>query len=139
MNLFDRKLQPSRISALSTTARIRFLLSFTCDPRSGYGVGALAAPGVTAHDPLESEPSAAGSAIALKCGDRIGRTARLITAAWRKHPGGALLPPASNQNEQLGDHGRTFSSALARSVRRASNPRSIPPERPIMTWSDPQW
>src|SRR4029078_5971389 len=98
----ERTAQPARITARSRTARIRFLLWFSCDPRSGYGVGALAAPGVTAHDPLESETSAAGSAIALKCGDRIGRTARLITAAGRKHPGGALLPPASNQNEQLG-------------------------------------
>jgi len=93
---------------------------------------------MAAHDPLESEPSTAGSPIALKCGDRIGRTARLVAAAWRENAGRAFLPAFGNENKDLGDHGRAFSRALERSARKRSNSRSIPPERPIMTWSDPQ-
>src|SRR5687768_5063000 len=111
-NCSDRRLQPRSTSALNTTARIRFLFSFTYDPRRWAlrdWVVTLAAPGMAAHDPLESEPAAAGSAIALKCCDGIGRTAGLVTAAGRKHLGRTLLPAACNQDEQPGDHGRTFS------------------------------
>src|SRR5213082_500481 len=46
--LFAAQVQPSSTSALSTTARIRFLLSYTWLRSSRYGVVSLAAPGVAA-------------------------------------------------------------------------------------------
>ncbi len=48
-----------------------------------------------------------------------------------------FLPALRDQDEQLGDHGCVFSKALVRSWRRSENSRSIPPDRPIITWSQP--
>src|SRR4051794_29899772 len=54
--LFAAHVQPSSTSALSTTARIKFLLSFTWVRSSWYRVVTLAAPGMTAKDALQRHP-----------------------------------------------------------------------------------
>src|SRR5437867_3411555 len=85
--LFAAHVQPSSTSALSITARIRFLLSFTVFRSlrfSRYWVVALAAPRMATADSLERHPCAPRGPIALDCGDRIGRTARLVAAARRE-------------------------------------------------------
>src|SRR5688500_18468824 len=99
---------------------------------------ALAAPGMAAADAFEGHPAPPGGAIALDCGDRIGRTAWLVAAAWRKDLGRAQLPAPRDPNHQPRDHGlRSFCSAASSSDRSEVKSRSIPPERPINTWSDP--
>src|SRR5580765_7246871 len=55
--LLAAHVQPRSTSALSTTARMRFLLSFTCLGSSRYWVVALAAPGVAAKNALQRHPS----------------------------------------------------------------------------------
>src|SRR3954447_11168399 len=92
---------------------------------------------MAAADAFQGEPAAAERSIALQRGDRIGRAARLVAAAWRQHFRRAELPAASNQNEQPGDHRRALSSALSSSVRSRLNSRSMPFDRPIITWSAP--
>ena len=49
----------------------------------------------------------------------------------------AELPAARDEDEEAGDHLRTFASALVRSVLSAEKSRSIPELRPISTWSAP--
>src|SRR4051812_49431082 len=102
--LFAAQVQPSRTSALSTTARIRFLLSFTWLRSSWYRVVTLAAPRMAAANAFEGHPSAPRGPIAFNGGDRIGRTAGLIPAARRKHPRRAQLPAARDQNHEPRDH-----------------------------------
>src|SRR6185312_13072319 len=103
-NLPDAQVQPSRTSALSTTARIIFLLSFTgIRSSSRYRVVALAAPRMASPDPLQREPAAAKRPIAFDCGDRIGRAARLVTAARRQDLRRALLPAPGDQDHQPRD------------------------------------
>src|SRR5690349_21919203 len=68
--LFAAKVQPMSTIALSTTARIKFLLSFTCENSSRYRVVALSAPRVAAADALEGHPAPARGSIAFDCGDR---------------------------------------------------------------------
>jgi len=98
---------------------------------------ALPAPGMASADALDCEPASAKRAIARQCGDRIGRAARLIAAAWRNDFGRAKLPRTAQADEQPSDHFATRPSAPARSLRRSEKSRSIPPTRPIITWSDP--
>src|SRR4051794_6537026 len=82
--LFAAQVQPSSTSALSTTARIGFLLSFTWFRSSWYRVVTLAAPGVAAADAFEGHPTAPRGPIAFNRGNRIGRTAGPVAAARRK-------------------------------------------------------
>ena len=65
--------------------------SLAFDPL-GNGVVALAAPRVAAQDAPEGHPAPARGAIALDCGDRIGRTARLVAAAGRQDLRRSFLP-----------------------------------------------
>src|SRR4051812_12002299 len=81
--LLAAQLQPSSTRALSTTARIKFLLSFTLGS-SWYRIVTLAAPGMATKYALESHPAPTSGAIALDCSDRIGRAARLVAAARRQ-------------------------------------------------------
>ena len=135
------KLQPSSTNADSTMARIMLRLSYKrsrSSESSGNRVVALAPPGVAAEDALQGKPAPAGGPIARKCGDRIGRAARLVAAARRQHLRRALLPAARDQDQQPGDHRRGSAERL-RASRRASgrNRARCRLARPIRTWSAP--
>src|SRR5205085_4677103 len=112
----------------------KFLLSFTQKSSSWNRVETLAAPGMAAADTFEGQPAAPRGPIALDCGDRIGRTARLVAAARREDPRRAQLPAAGDPNQELCDHRcRSLSSAPTSSERSRPKSRSIPLARPIMT------
>ncbi len=100
-------------------------------------VVALAAPWVAAEDTFERQPAALGGPIARQSGDRIGRAAGIVAAAWRQDFGRAQLPPPGDPDQQARGHPRSFSKARANSCRSSAKSRSIPPARPISTWSDP--
>src|SRR5581483_6697845 len=102
--LFAAQLQPRSTSALSTTARIRFLLSITSCRSSRYRVVALTTPRMATADPFQGHPASTRGAIAGDRRNRIGRTARLVAAARRKDLRRALLPAAGDQDHQLRDH-----------------------------------
>ena len=91
-------------SALRTTARIMFLLSFNWETSSWNRVRPLAAPRMAAADAFYCQPATPCGSIARQCSDRIGRAARLIAAARRKHLRGSLLPPARDPDQQPCDH-----------------------------------
>jgi hypothetical protein len=65
---------------------------------------------------LKRQPAAFGGAIALKGSDRIGRTARLISAARRKHLRWPLLPAAGDQDQKPGDHQIVIASEVKQST-----------------------
>ena len=132
-NLFDAQLQPRSTSALSTIARIRFLLSFN-GKSSRNRVVTLPTPRVAAENALQRHPPPARRPIAFNCGDRIGRAAWLVPAARGKDLGGAFLPRFRNQDHRAIDHDlRILSRALASSERRLVKSRSMPLARPIIT------
>src|SRR5256885_5597803 len=131
--LFAAQLQPSSTSALSNTARIRFLLSFNASILLRYRVVALTAPRMAAEDAFQGQPAAPRGPIASNRGDRIGRAARLVAARRRKDLRWPQLPAARNPDEQAGDHWRSLSSAPTSSERNRPKSRSMPLARPIST------
>src|SRR3954468_13211978 len=98
-----RKLQPISTIADRTIARIILRWSFTYSP-SRYRIGAGAAPRVASQQTFGGQPGAPQRPIALERGDCIGRAARLIAAARRKHARRAQLPAPGDENEELRNH-----------------------------------
>src|SRR6476659_7037133 len=82
---------------------------------------------MAAEKSFQRHPSPARGAIAGDCGDRIGRTARLVAAAREKDLRRAFLPRLGNQDHRSPDH----------DLRSRPKSRSTPLARPIITWSEP--
>src|SRR5690606_1356480 len=106
----------------------------------------MSPPWVAAHSPLARDPSTLDRPVFLQRLDRVLAARGLITASRRKHPRGAELPCARDEDEQTlhlrrGPRWRGGSPlpaaararATSSSSRNLANSRSIPPSRPIRT------